>query len=88
MADEETLRVYAAQAEDYATQFTRGDDPHLERFLDMLPVGARVLDLGCGPGKAAARQQARGFKVAARGGTPEFVARAQGTNGVAAEVAG
>ena len=87
MADEETLRVYEAQAEDYATEFTRGDDPHLERFLDMLPVGARVLDLGCGPGKAAARMQARGVQVAAWDASPEFVAWAQGTYGVAAEVA-
>lgn len=87
MADEETLRVYAAQAEAYATQFPGGDDPHLERFLNVLPGGARVLDLGCGPGKAAARMQARGFQVAAWDASPEFVAWARDTYGVAADVA-
>ncbi|MEM9851153.1 MAG: class I SAM-dependent methyltransferase [Pseudomonadota bacterium] len=87
MADRETMAVYAAQAKAYATQFPGGDDPHLERFLNVLPDAARVLDLGCGPGKAAARMMARGFQVAAWDASPEFVAWARDTYGVAAEVA-
>ncbi|MEL7460090.1 MAG: class I SAM-dependent methyltransferase [Pseudomonadota bacterium] len=87
MADEETMRVYAAQAEVYATKFPGGDDPHLERFLDVLPKGARILDLGCGPGKAAARMMARGFAALAWDASPEFVAWARDTYGVQAEVA-
>ena len=37
--------------------------PYLERFMSELPDGARVLDLGCGPGVAATARLARRFDV-------------------------
>lgn len=38
-------------------------DATLARFIDALPDGAAVLDLGCGPGKATAQLVRAGFDV-------------------------
>ncbi|MCB2126921.1 MAG: class I SAM-dependent methyltransferase [Rhodobacteraceae bacterium] len=52
--DARTLAAYDARAADYAKLFrTRGPDRHLQSFIAALPPGARVLDLGCGPGQAS-----------------------------------
>ncbi|WP_272008160.1 class I SAM-dependent methyltransferase [Roseovarius sp. ZX-A-9] len=73
-ADDETLGVYGAQAARYAS-FTDniGDDPHLARFIADIPPGGRVLDLGCGPGTAAARMAQAGLVVDATDAVPEMV---------------
>lgn len=64
--DAQTLAVYDTRAPDYGTKFSwTGPYPRLEAFLDDLPSGARILDLGCGVGTAAARMTERGFKVVA-----------------------
>ncbi|RYH11778.1 class I SAM-dependent methyltransferase [Tropicimonas sp. IMCC6043] len=62
--DSRTLAVYDNQAEGYAT-LNRSDRPYrqLERFIDSLPEGGDVLDLGCGPGNWAARMVERGLRV-------------------------
>jgi trans-aconitate methyltransferase len=55
MSDEETLKVYADKVDDYAKLVTRGTpDRDLQDFIDGIPAGGRVLDLGCGPGNSAA----------------------------------
>ena len=66
MADNETIDVYDAQAETYS-QFVSSPEPEpaLQDFIDALPAGGSVLDLGCGPGNHAAGLQAAGFKVSA-----------------------
>ena len=73
MADEETLKIYAAKAGDYATRFHEASvSKQLREFLDGLPDNARILDLGCGPGRAAAAMKAEGHKVDAWDASPEM----------------
>ena len=82
--DPETLRVYAQQAQAYAQRFASSEpSDSLRAFIAALPPGARVLDLGCGPGQAAAYMQGAGLKVTATDASPEMVALAR-ANGVEA----
>ena len=62
MGDAETLAVYDAKAGDYAA-LTDRDRPgvHLRAFIEAMPKGARVLDLGCGPGTSAAEMHNAGL---------------------------
>ena len=53
----------------------------------LVPVGARVLDLGCGPGASAAVMARAGLKVTATDAVPEMVAMAKAHPGVSATVA-
>jgi SAM-dependent methyltransferase len=47
----------------------------LDRFLALLPAGAAVLDLGCGPGVPIARYLAdRGYAVTGADASPEMLA--------------
>ena len=84
-ADDETLAVYGAQAQAYAnlTDDLEGDK-HLATFIAAMPDGARVLDLGCGPGRAAGQMGAVGLKVDAMDAVPEMVAMAAAHLGVTA----
>ncbi|MEO3416759.1 class I SAM-dependent methyltransferase [Roseovarius sp. CAU 1744] len=62
--DLETLRVYGDMATDYAAMTSDADkDPSLTTFINALPTGAHVLDLGCGPGAAAAQMAQAGLIV-------------------------
>lgn len=64
MADHRTISLYDAQAEGFADRFTSSHPyPLLETFIDSLPPGGHVLDLGCGPGMFAARMAERGLQV-------------------------
>ncbi len=67
MSDRETLDVYEARADDYADLIGEAAAPkaQLESFLAALPEGADVLDLGCGPGLAAAHFADFGHTVTA-----------------------
>lgn len=84
MTDPETLKVYAARAQDY--EALAPDAPHatLRAFLAALPKGARVLDLGCGPGRDAGHMAAAGMIVDACDASPEMVALAAARPGVSA----
>lgn len=79
MADARTLSVYAAKAGDYA-RLVASDKPGraLLAFIDALPEGGRVLDLGCGVGDAAASMKAAGLEVEAWDASPEMAEIAQG----------
>lgn len=49
----DVISVYDEIAQAYCDkyfEFTTEDLPHLQRFIELLPKGARVLDAGCGPG--------------------------------------
>jgi SAM-dependent methyltransferase len=86
MNDEETIRVYDTQAEKYAAMtddFTAAD-PRLDAFIAACPAGARVLDLGSGPGSAAAKMAGAGLVVDATDASSEMVAMAARHPGVTA----
>ncbi len=87
MGDDETIAVYDAQADDYA-KMVDGDDIHptLLRFVEKLPPGGCVLDLGCGPGRAGAAMRDRGFGVTAIDASAEMVRLARETYDLDAQV--
>lgn len=89
MSDPATLRVYAERAGEYAalTDGVVAGDPLLAAFIAALPKGARVLDLGCGPGAASARMGQAGLIVDAWDAVPEMVALAGQHAGVTATCA-
>lgn len=63
MTDHKTIEVYNARAADYAKLVTSGNAPDatLSAFIARLSPGARVLDMGCGPGNSAAHMAAAGL---------------------------
>ncbi len=78
IADPQTLGVYSEEAAKYATRDRKERaDGFLDPFIAMMPVGAVVLDLGCGAGWAGALMQERGFDVHGLDATPEMAALAQ-----------
>lgn len=81
--DPETRALYDARAEDYAAL----DQPpriwaRLDQFIAALPKGGHALDLGCGPGWAAARMQEAGLRVTALDASPEMARVAKAHYGV------
>jgi SAM-dependent methyltransferase len=90
LTDARTLSVYAEKAADYAavTQVFNESDPILTDFIAALPKGGRVLDLGCGPGTAAARMARAGLDVDAFDPVAEMVAMACQHPGVRVRKAG
>jgi SAM-dependent methyltransferase len=87
MTDARTLEVYAGRAGEYAARVSVARPRGLDAFVAAIPAGARVLDLGCGPGHTAAALAAAGFRVVAIDATPEMVAMAAAHPGVDARVA-
>lgn len=89
MADDRTIRVYDRRAADYAamTGDYNAGDPRLEAFIAACPPGGRVLDLGCGPGTAAAAMARAGLTVEATDASAEMVALAAAHPGVTARQA-
>ena len=75
-ADPATIAWYQASAPRYALSFGQAPSRHLDRFLDRLAPGARVLELGCGAGRDSARIVERGFDLDPTDGTPAMVAKA------------
>ncbi len=84
--DRETIGVYDRKAVDYAERFANSPNPQLDAFIAALGAGARVLDLGCGPGHAADRMVAAGLEVDAVDASSAMVAAAR-ARGVAARQA-
>ena len=90
MSDPETLGVYAAKAQEYAdlTDNFNATDPRLAAFIQAMPEGGHVLDLGCGPGTSAAALARAGLTVTACDPVAEMVALASRHEGVTARMAG
>jgi len=84
--DPDTIAFYQARAPHYVLKFGQAPSYQLDPFLDRLPEGASVLELGCGGGQDSARIAARGFVVDATDGTPAMVAKANERFGVGARV--
>lgn len=76
MSDPATLAFYAAQTEAYAKMAEGFDNPQLAELMAALPQGARVLDLGCGPGQDARSLSRAGFAVVAMDASPEMLRQA------------
>ncbi len=71
--DRQTLDVYAAQAGEYSNLVAGDADfPNMTDFLAQLPKSADILDLGCGPGRAAAAMRDRGHRVTATDASAEM----------------
>lgn len=85
-ADPDTIAFYQARAPHYVLKFGQAHSYQLDPFLDRLPPGGRVLELGCGGGQDAARIAARGFTVDATDATPAMVAKANERWSVSARV--
>ena len=82
------MAVYARKAADYAAMADRErNERPLAAFIKSLPAQARVLDLGCGPGRAAARMAQAGLQVDAWDASPEMAALAREKFGLDARVA-
>lgn len=62
MTDARTIATYDAKAGDYA-DLVASDKPDnsLQSFIDLIPAGGHVLDLGCGPGAASAHMRNAGL---------------------------
>ena len=76
MSDEATLAFYLRSAPHYTLSHGQAPSRHLDAFLDRLQPGARVLELGCGGGRDAARMAERSFAVDATDGTSAMVRKA------------
>lgn len=65
MSDKETLDVYSAKVADYVGMTHDVPSDNLLAFIKALPENSRALDLGCGPGHAAAVMASHGIAVEA-----------------------
>lgn len=75
--DAATLAFYAKEAATYVTKGWEGHNHDLAMFLNRLPRGARILELGCGAGRDAAAMLAGGFDVDVTDGSPAMAREAQ-----------
>lgn len=89
MTDRETIARYDAAASEYAKVTGNvASDPHLISFIDRLPKGGSVLDLGCGPGITSAAMANAGLLCDAFDASSEMVKLANAHPGVTAWTAG
>lgn len=72
MHDPATLAFYSSEAGKYVARCRGGESRDLERFLDLLPRGGCILELGCGGGGDTAAMLVRGFNVVPTDGSPEM----------------
>ena len=72
--DDATLQFYRRNAEAYARREITSRQQRLTRFVELLPPGAAILELGCGAGGDCAEMIARGFDVTPTDGSPEMAA--------------
>ena len=84
--DQKTIAVYNEKAADYAARFDTNAKPgaHLRRFIETLPSGGDVLDLGCGTAGASRHMMAAGLNVDAMDASAEMIRVAAEVNGVTA----
>lgn len=77
MSDAATLAFYQREAPKYTLSGAEGHSRHLDTFLDRLKPGSKILELGCGGGRDAARMVERGFVVDPTDATPAMVKKAK-----------
>jgi SAM-dependent methyltransferase len=74
--DPATIAFYQDRAPYWVFHSGERHSHQLDAFLDRVTPGVRVLELGCGGGRDAARIRQRGFTVDATDATPALVRRA------------
>ncbi len=88
MSDTKTIEAYNLNAEDYHTRFpVEKPNKALIMFMEELPEGGRILDLGCGPGNWARFMKEAGFDVDATDASLEMVKIARDAFGINARKA-
>ena len=87
MTDLQTLAVYDVKIEEYLRLTQAPPSKSLLAFISAVPKGGRVLDLGCGPGLAAAEMASHGLLVDATDGSAAMVVAAAKHPGVEAKQA-
>lgn len=81
--DPETLSIYDRRATDYASMaLVAEQETMLASFIKAMPKNSRVLDLGCGPGFAAAKMQIANLQTDAIDASPVMVDLARQHTGV------
>jgi SAM-dependent methyltransferase len=70
--DRKTLNFYQSHSQEWAAALPQDWGPELDAFLQRLPAGARILELGCGDGRDTARMIELGFDVHPSDGSPEM----------------
>jgi 2-polyprenyl-3-methyl-5-hydroxy-6-metoxy-1,4-benzoquinol methylase len=80
--DQVTLNFYDQEAPVYTASGKNGVSRWLEDFMNALPAGARVLELGCGGGRDAKAMLDRGFMVDATDGVAAMAAKAERRLGI------
>lgn len=73
--DDATIGFYGIEADAYTSR-SKPATERLERFVELLPSGGKVLELGCGAGQDSEAMIALGFDVTPSDGTPEMAAAA------------
>ncbi|HSJ79437.1 MAG TPA: class I SAM-dependent methyltransferase [Erythrobacter sp.] len=84
--DPATIAFYQERAPHWVFHSGEAHSHQLDSFLDRLTPGGRVLELGCGGGRDAARIRERGFAVDATDATPALVTRANQSFALGARV--
>lgn len=74
--DPATIAFYQGRAAHWVFHSGEAHSHQLDAFLDRLPKGSAVLELGCGGGRDADHMRNRGFAVDATDGTLALVKRA------------
>lgn len=83
MPDKITQDIYNAHADEYGKlTLELAEKARLRRFIASLPIGSAVLDLGCGPGWAAAAMRDAGMNVTAMDASPEMARVAKELYGI------
>lgn len=77
MTRDPSLRFYDDNAAVYAARDRRVPERQMIRFVECLPVEARILELGCGAGGDSAELIARGFDVVPSDGSAAMAAEAE-----------
>lgn len=87
MVDAKTIATYDARAGDYVKLTQQSvPDAALQSFIDMMPTGARVLDLGCGPAMASVHMRRAGLVPDPVDASPGMVALANETHDINARL--
>jgi len=87
MTDPRTIATYDVKAADYADLVSSdAPDKTLRSFIDVIPAGGHVLDLGCGPGTSSAHMQRAGLVPESVDASEGMIALARKTFGLDARL--